>query len=152
MNTISYRPLHPQGFLDLTLADIHGFFVAPFSGSLQRPLLAQNLVRYIQLLGAILTPHSVSFEVWIDGSFCTDKVDPNDVDILVCCSGSEFNAIPAVDQQAFIALIDNQAAKVNFSIDVYFCPNENIQNRSYWRGWFLFDRNENPKGIARVAI
>ncbi len=152
MSTAAYRPLHPQGFLDLPLGGIHGFFVAPFPGSLKRPLLAQNLVNYIGLLDAILKPHGVSFEVWIDGSFCTDKMEPNDVDILVCCSGIELNAIPSAAQQSFGALIDNQSAKVNFSIDAYFCINEDVARRSYWRGWFLFDRDENPKGIARVLV
>ena len=79
-------------------------------------------------------------------------MEPNDVDILVCCSGIELNAIPSAAQQSLKALIDNQSAKVNFSIDAYFCINENVAQRSYWRGWFLFDRDENPKGIARVLV
>ncbi|MFM5047314.1 DUF6932 family protein [Aeromonas veronii] len=152
MTNVAHTPLHPLGFKDLQLVEIYDFFVAPFAGSNRRQPLATNLTLYIQQLAAILTPNNVRFEVWIDGSFCTDKMEPNDVDVLVSCSGADLNGLPVAAQQNLSVLVNNNFTKTNFNIDAYFCPSDDVNNRSYWRGWFLFDRNENPKGVARINL
>ena len=43
-----------------------------------------------------------------------------------------------------------ELSKIRYSIDVLLLPSNDINNRSYWRGWFGFSRNEQPKGIPRL--
>jgi hypothetical protein len=49
-------------------------------------------------------------------------------------------------------LLDKPSSKSRFGCDVYFAPSDDSALRSYWRGWFGFDRDENPKGLARITV
>jgi hypothetical protein len=79
----SHTPMFPPGLHDLSEAELHDQFVDGFPTSSTREGLSKGLSLYIQAL----KPIGVSFEIWIDGSFTTDKMDPADVDI-VGASGS----------------------------------------------------------------
>lgn len=47
--------------------------------------------------------------------------------------------------------IDQKTTKLRYECDAYFIL-DNINDKSYWRGLFGFDRNEKPKGIARIMV
>ncbi|WP_155987711.1 hypothetical protein [Thioalkalivibrio sp. ALE28] len=142
------EPLLEPGLHDFELGEIGNHFLEDFADSTTRPALIANLEAYAKLfldLGA-------SVELWLDGSFTTKKVDPNDIDLVVFSSEAEVNALPPREQSLLKALLDHATIKKRFGLDVYFCVAENQQMRSYWRGWFGFDRNEEPKGIARIMV
>ncbi|SIQ14053.1 DUF6932 family protein [Marinobacterium stanieri] len=147
-----YPPLFPPGFHDIAIADIHSLFVAPFRDNSRRTMLSKKLMEYIDDLQSVLQPHGVAGELWIDGSFGTEKIHPDDVDLIVFIPGADLNSLPPHSQQRLQGLLNTSYAKVNYSCDAYFCVTEDQPQRSYWRGWFMFDRDEQPKGIARVTI
>jgi hypothetical protein len=91
----------------------------------------------------------ISFEIWIDGSFTTNKTNPNDIDLVVFADGNSFNQLEIEKQQSLRRLFDRDETRRVFGLDVLFCPSEDNNGRSYWRGWYGFDRNEKPKGIAK---
>lgn len=151
------KPTHPSlfattGFNDIDKSDIHDRFVSPFPSSVRRPMLATKLREYIDRLQQLVAPHGLNLEIWIDGSFVTEKQEPDDVDIVVSGRRCEIDTLPIMLQHPLQVLLDNNFTKVNYNCDVYFCDSDNDQNRSYWRGWFLFDREEQPKGVARVHL
>jgi len=90
--------------------------------------------------------------VWLDGSFSTEKIDPNDVDLVVFADPVEINKLPPSLQTYLRGLFDRATSKRQYGCDVLFAPSSDTTMRSYWRGWYGFDRLEQPKGIARLAV
>ena len=129
-------------------SDLAARFVDSFAASnTRRPLLA-GLKSF---LGA-LRGAGVAFEVWLDGSFCTEKLDPNDVDLVVFADPAELNKLDLAKQTYLSAILDRTNARRQFGCDVLFAPSNNLDLRSYWRGWYGFDRREQPKGIVCLMV
>jgi len=141
-------PLLSPGLHDFDLSEIGTFFLNDFPNSKTRKPLINGLVKFIEKLVDVGVP----IELWIDGSFTTSKTNPNDIDLVVFSPSSILNSLPHNKQKQFQVLVDRETVKFNFGCDVLFCPSESQKMRSYWRGWYGFDRNENPKGIARVVV
>jgi len=136
------------GLHDFDLSEIGNHFLSGFSGSKTRKQLIDGLKAFI----AQLTNIGIPIEIWIDGSFTTKKENPNDIDLVLFSPASILNALPPDKQLLFKVLIDRPTIRNKFGCDVLFCPSEHSVLRSYWRGWYGFDRNEKPKGIARVKV
>lgn len=145
---MSHPPLLPPGLHPMDEAQLEAHFVDPFNGSATRRTLVSGLRTYLNALRRA----GVTFEVWLDGSFTTQKVDPNDVDLVVFADPAELNRLPPALQTYLRGLFDRTSAKRQFGCDVLFAPSSDPNLRSYWRGWYGFDRLEQPKGIARLAV
>lgn len=145
---MEHSPLLPPGIHDVHEPELGNHFLKKFPTSTTRAKLVNGLQRYI----ALLKSHGVKFELWIDGSFTTEKVDPNDIDLVVFFDFKELDALPPDAQRRLTGLVDRHTAKKNFGCDVLVSNKDDHDHRSYWRGWYGFDRNENPKGIARIAV
>lgn len=145
---MEHSPLLPPGIHDVLEPELTNHFLQNFPTSKTRASLIQGLQRYLALLKAV----GVKFEMWIDGSFTTEKVDPGDIDLVVFFDFNELNELPPETQARLVGLVDRHTAKQNFGCDVLMANKDDDNHRSYWRGWYGFDRNENPKGIARVAV
>ena len=92
------------------------------------------------------------FEVWLDGSFCTEKVNPNDIDLVVFADPTELNGLDPATQSHLSGLLDRANARRQFGCDVLFAQSNDMNMRSYWRGWYGFDRSEQPKGIVCLTV
>ena len=142
------NPLLPPGIHDVDPSELDNHFLSAFESSRTRRDLIDGFHRYIEAL----MKHAIRFEIWLDGSFVTSKEDPNDIDLVVFAPASELNALPQEDQNRLRGLFDRASIKKVFGCDVLFSVAENENMRSYWRGWYGYDRNEQPKGIARVIL
>lgn len=142
------QPILEPGLHDFEMSEIGNHFLQDFPESKTRRVLIEGLNSFVGYLLDVGVP----IELWIDGSFTTRKTDPNDIDLVLFSSATILNTLPREKQQLFQALTDRPTVKRNFGCDVLFCPSENQDLRSYWRGWYGFDRNEQPKGIVRVMV
>ncbi len=145
---MAHKPLLAPGLHDIEESDLDNHFLSNFAGTKTRATLIQGFKQYLQAL----RQYGVQFEVWIDGSFATDKRDPSDIDLVVFASGAELNALPPHSQTSLRSLFDRVNIKHTLGCDVLFSVSEDANARSYWRGWYGFDRDEQPKGIARVRV
>ena len=145
---MSHKPLFPPGIHDISEADLENHFLSRFPSSSTRKNLISGFKKYLMSLRSI----GVKFEVWIDGSFTTEKEDPSDIDLVVFGSEAEINHLPDPRKNQLRALFDRVSIKNAIGCDVLFSVSENQNMRSYWRGWYGFDRDENPKGIARIEV
>lgn len=141
-------PLLNAGIHDFNRSDLEKTFLQAFPSSNTRRSLIHGLNSYIEQLSKF----NIEIEMWLDGSFTTNKLNPNDIDLVMFAAESDVNRLPPFEQQKLAALLDNRSVRTKFGCDVYFSPKENSNMRSYWRGWFGFDRDENAKGIARVMV
>jgi hypothetical protein len=145
---MEYSPLYQAGFQDIPLTQLEATFLTPFEEKARRELL---LIRFQALLDKF-NETGLKAEIWIDGSFATQKPDPNDIDIIFFVDAIEANKL-SPDLQAILEELNNRAlSQIRYYCDVFILPNNNPDNRSYWRGWFGFSRDEQPKGIIRLFI
>ena len=149
MNTfMTEKPLLPPGLHDLQLSDIDNHFLSKFPMSTTRKPLIDGLEKFVSYLQGVGVP----IELWIDGSFTTSKLNPNDIDLVIFSPSSKLNSLTNDKKRTFANLTDRASVRKRFGCDVLFCPAEDMNVRSYWRGWYGLDRKEQPKGIARLVI
>lgn len=143
-----HPPLFAPGFHDINEADIPRFFVEPFNEKDRREKLAAGLAQLLEKLKEL----ALKFEVWLDGSFATEKPEPEDIDVAVFFDINAVNALDDDGKRALEVLSIQVDTKVRYNCHIYFIPNHDPNIRSYWRGWFGFARGEVPKGIPRMFV
>lgn len=141
------------GFHDCTYDEFCSTLVDEFPTSQRRRLIADTLLDFSSEVFSIGIP----YEFWVDGSYVTSKINPNDADIILFFQYQHMNAINP--------LRDTFRKKYYGILDIYFwyaVSPENqkivspadyckiVNTRNYWRGQFGFDREDNPKGIVRL--
>ncbi|MCF6129066.1 hypothetical protein L1S35_05225 [Flavobacterium sp. AS60] len=148
MTKPEFEPIFPPGFHTIDLNQLDELFVTNFEDNSKRQTLVNQLRNFLNELSKINT----NFEIWLDGSFTTLKIEPEDIDILVVYNANKLNLLPN-DQKVIVnSLLGNRTAtKIRYNIDVLICADDDVNNRSYWRGWFGYSRSEQPKGIAKFT-
>jgi hypothetical protein len=106
-----------------------------------------------------LTEESIKSEVWIDGSFLTTKIDPDDVDIVVIIEAQHVPVDTAASAWEILQRIVDQDFDQPLRCDSYlYCdvPSghpqylENEVWRAYWIRPFCFTRKTETKGLVVV--
>lgn len=145
---MEFEPLLAAGIHDITKSDLSNHFVTPFANQEKRLKLIERFNFLIEKVEEI----GISFEVWINGSFVTNKEEPNDIDMAFFYDPIAANALPHDKKLILAEVANNSISKYRYNCDVYFLPNNKVDLRSYWRGWFGFTRTEKAKGFARLTI
>jgi len=155
----SYPPLFIAGFHDLSDDELREKCVTDFPASERRDMLYCNLIQLMSFFRLINQTYRIVEEVWVDGSFTTSKMEPDDVDILIVFDFQALNGLPVQMQPQVQAMLNRQYVKQNFNIDLLLLVKNHPdvdydydEKRSYWRGWFGFDRQESAKGLVRIAL
>ncbi len=98
-------------------------------------------------------------EQWLDGSYVTTKVDPEDIDIVVHLDGVEVETLDTTAEFTLQALVAGKATQATWRCDSYPLveypadhPLRAIfeRQRDYRTEFFGKDRDGTPKGIVRV--
>ena len=152
-----FPPLLQPGLHDMSAGDMKALVVDNFPLSTRRAMLWQNLTALIDQLKALSMP----CKVWVDGSFLTEKIDPDDVDFV-----ADFpihvieNATPA--QEALLnQLVAHAFCKIQklHSFVMFDAPivhkdyatSSNIHEQ--WKRDFGFSYvKKTPKGIAVFKV
>jgi hypothetical protein len=141
--------LPTKGIVDYDLPAFEAAFVASFPASTRRPAIFARFLVLLETLRSI----GLSCEAWLDGSFLTEKTDPDDIDIALLTDNAILGrlSLPALD--TFNYLIDNHAdTKARYLCDLYSINRDDFNDRVYWRGLFGFTRIDEPKGFVRLQI
>ena len=136
------------GLHEIDKDEFENLFVKQFSTSQTRQIIYNSLVQWKNQL----TSHYRIYEIWVDGSFVTNKTNPNDVDVVVFVHAQDYMKLAQnwesvrsanrIDAYMTLAICDESKKALEES--QYW---EFVNNRNYWRGQFGFDRNDLPKGI-----
>lgn len=143
-----YTPLFAPGFHDVDEGELDRLFADPFPES---PTRGDILIGLKTVL-SILRGTNIGYEIWLDGSFTTQKPDPADVDMTIWFDPADVQNLAVEHKITLDELTDTNRSKLRYMCDTYLLRNDNEMLRSYWRGWFGFSRLEDPKGIARLFI
>lgn len=146
---MGYEPILDPGLHDFSENEIENQFLSDFGSSTTRQPLINGLKNFFE----VLKNCGIRFEVWLDGSFTTTKENPGDIDLVVFAEPDDMNRLPDMHKGILQAIFGDRAGtKSRFGCDVLFAPADDVTARSYWRGWYGFDRDENPKGIAKICL
>ncbi len=143
----------PAGIHDYDFATFEKEFIAEFPSSQTRSRIMDSLKGMLLFL---YHEGYAPYEIWIDGSYVTNKINPNDVDVVIFLPWAEFNGKPMdktqfpsgddVDCYFSVAVMDEN----QLSLSPRDCG-EVVNQRNYWRGQFGFDRDDKPKGIVSLS-
>ena len=145
-----YKPLLPSGIKDISLGELDSLFLKPFGINPIRKRLLANLRRYLTKLQKIGIP----FEVWIDGSFVTNKPEPNDIDLVIGVHKGDIAALLASQLELLEGLTyKRKRINLQYGIDVYVVNLESEPERQKWISNFSIGASkEEQKGIFRIKF
>lgn len=129
----------------MALEDLKLRFVDPFPHSIRRGVIFD---KFSQFLKDILCLNFVT-ELWLNGSFVTEKPEPGDIDVVAFYDADKANRLNGSHREF---LLDIELIQLKFFTDIRFVKNNDENKRSYWRGWYGFARNEKPKGFVCLNI
>lgn len=160
---------YQAGIHKLTLDEFKNNFVNPFGESTSRKRIYENFLDFF--FSEYITPfHSVISRVWIDGSFTTSKLNPNDIDWIIFLKFKNDEEFNLTNQFMKLYKKSLKAFAYNYDCDLYIIydkdevsmPNINDETKyflqnidlmfKYWMGQFTFDRKQNPKGIFELTF
>ena len=144
-----FPPLLDPGFHDLDLKQVEDLCVTQFSNNDRRGKIWERFNAFLNQLRST----GLDYELWLDGSFLTEKDTPADIDAVVFYDPIAVNLLPANHRATLGRLFtDRQVTKLRYLTDAFFIPNVDPNDRMYWRGCFGFDRHDNPKGFVRFNL
>jgi hypothetical protein len=138
----------------MTVADLRDLTVAPFPNSATRAQLFSELERLIDDLDKA----AVVCELWIDGSFLTQKLDPGDIDLSFA---AWINHLETLDPtiQAWILANLNGGYAYSPVLDTYFCarflredPRYSADKSAYWGEKWVKDWEDWLKGYVVIKL
>jgi hypothetical protein len=148
-----YPPLFAPGFHYMTVSEIWERCVHDFPLSSTRAAIMDGLEAVVARVVSI----GIEGELWVDGSFVTEKIDPRDADIVLRIA-AELYGVP--EKREVINWI-NSNLKDSHRCDSYtlseYPPSDPLYpegelDRSYWHRQFGFSRGLEYKGIAVIAL
>lgn len=143
---MEFEPIFPPGFHDIEIEQVDDLFVNSFPNNERRRYLTDRFKAFIERFLDL----GLSAEIWLDGSYSTAKPEPDDIDILLVFNPIEINSLPVEKHPILNELFNRELSKIRYNLDVLLLPSDDVNKRSYWRGWFGYSRTEIPKGIPRI--
>lgn len=149
MREREFPPLLANGFKDITEAELHSEFVAPFNhGHGHRTDLLINFGQFLNQFKEL----NLTAEVWIDGSFATTAPDPSDIDVVFYFKPEEVDSLEEEKKQKFERLFQSRKFMKNlYKVEVHYGTIGNDLDYQQWQRTFgTYYDNVTPKGIFRM--
>lgn len=145
----------PPGIIKITSDDFKKIFVEDFSGSESRPTIYDSYSTYCS---DFKNQISQKFDQWLNGSYTTTKLNPNDIDLInIVLVDDELNSKGEI-LRSFLSV---GGSKDKYLVDGYFIPvydkadpRREITEHwlSHWADFFGHDRMRRPKALIEVPI
>ena len=151
MRTEEYKPLHPNGFKDISEADMYAEFVQPFNNGREHRI--NLLINFGQFLNEV-KELGLEAEVWIDGSFVTYAPDPSDVDAVFYFDGEKVNTLRDDKKELFDKLFQSRKMIKNlYKVEAFYAQrNDEREIREWSKVFGTYYDNKTPKGIFRLYL
>ena len=102
-----------------------------------------------------LNQKAMPMEIWVDGSFVTEKLNPADVDVVAKVDGKDYDASTQAQRDVLKWLVGTDLRQQfmchSFAFVQYepghLLAAEGEWWRAYWLRQFGFNRNNEPRGL-----
>lgn len=156
----------PPGSHEVTFDNAKEVFVNAFPDSKTR---LQNWNCFIEYIKNLINLGIKDMQLWIDGSFVTNKTNPNDIDCVIYIDIQILNSLN-VQQQSILSDVlipgnveSREIIKDAFHTDPYLLldlvdvpshPAYDIMmaRKTYWENWWGHDRQGNAKGYIILSV
>jgi hypothetical protein len=146
-----HPPLLAQGFKDIRLDELKPTFLSPFPSSITRINILRKFKHWVKKVKQL----NVRCEIWVDGSFATEKIDPQDIDIVLFINSADIRKL-SVAKKLELEILTNERftekQKKECFCDSYLVFAEDDFGRRYWEKQFGLSRKQTTKGIFRIII
>lgn len=147
-----FPPLLPAGFHQIDPVGRHRLCVDRFPASVTRPRIMKN----IEAIVAQINQHGIQGDIWVDGSFLTEKLNPDDADVALVISADVLRTLDA-SQRGFFNTFKATSLYDAYRIDNYgvAIDSNNPSGEwlyAYWLRQFGFSRTDKPKGILKITV
>ena len=134
----------PSGIFKATIDDVITFFGG--NKSLKRKTLGKSLRDFYSFVKPFAKV------IYVDGSFVTSKLSPNDIDLFVIISNKVRQNLPLY--RSFAGFLDKQGIR---KLHVKVCFETELDNIAYWENWYTRTRkdengNQFSKGIISLEL
>lgn len=145
----------PEGIQEFQFSEFKTIFVENFNNSISRKLIFEKYEEYIS---DFKNQIGNEFKNWVNGSYTTTKIEPNDIDIVNIVEHTEELNNKFDELQEFLTV---GGSKEKYKVDGYFVPIYPIddprfafteQNLKYWANWFGHDRQNRPKALIELSF
>lgn len=150
----NYGHIKPDRMIPISIKEIESIFVTDFPNSTTRLELFDTLIEYLQKISTLL---KTKMHVFIDGSFVTQKENPNDIDLVIFIDYEVFDENEKILREYRCNLKQRKLA--NYAgIDAYIeklYPLEHPHHHLdylYWLNFFSKDRKGIKKGFLLLEI
>jgi hypothetical protein len=148
------QPLLAPGRHSMTIAYLRVLTVDRFTSSNRRPLIFADLER----LTNYLETQSVICELWVDGSFLTEKEEADDADLTVSAFISDLELLDATLQNWILTTL-NGNKKYSPLLDTYICvrfprddPRRAADKSDYWAEKWGVGWDDRLTGFAVIKL
>jgi len=140
----------------MDMAQLAQLCVDPFPKSKTRANIMKGLSDVLGLLSA----NGIEGDLWVDGSFLTEKPHPKDSDVVLRME-YDFRSRASLAQKQLIRWFGTTDLKPAYQCDSYYfyefpqghaLYSEGEWDRAYWIRQYGFNRSDDPKGIAVIKV
>lgn len=151
-----YPPLLPLGWHPMDMAALRRLCVGRFPMSITRP----GIMDGFEVVVSQLNQSGLRMELWVNGSFVTEKLNPSDVDFLARAEGPHIDAATIAQKRVWQWLAQTDL-KTPHKYDAYTLsehPEGHVLGefsewrRAYWLRQFGFSRGDDEKGLAVIRL
>ena len=148
----------PEGIHHITEDEFHDFFCVNFPASETRPDIDAGYTEFRQVLTAIIPSRH-----WVDGSFVEDKINPNDVDVIVWVDSRQFIALSKANHDFLFGIFNDPIKSCKYIyrthafLEPIFHPGDGqygyYKSRlDYWRRWLSTTASGDSKGMISLGL
>ena len=152
-----FPPLLDLGWHPMSLAALRRLCVDPFPSSATRePIMAG-----LEAVAARLVQAGVVGDLWIDGSFLTEKINPKDSDVALCINSPSMHDFGLPERRDAVKWVNGNLKETPLLCNSYVIFTYPIvhclwDDGEWWKIWYAkqfgFSREDDPKGIVIVSI
>lgn len=146
---IIYPCLLDPGIHKISLENLEKTVLNPFQDKRTRANLCNRLRALIQELEA----YQVEMIIWLDGSFCSKKPHPSDIDIVLFLNEEDLNKLLSEKYNELLSFLENRnTIRARYGCDLFFNTMSEIDRFHYWRSLFSYNQLSEAKGFIQLRV
>ena len=146
---VIYPNLLAPGIHKLTIESLEQTVLIPFQEKRTRNNLCNRLRAFVQELEA----YQIEMIIWLDGSFCSKKPHPSDIDIVLFLNEEDLNKLSSEKYDELLSFLENRnTIRARYGCDLFFNTMSEEDRYHYWRSLFSYNQLSEAKGFIQLRV
>lgn len=146
---VIYPNLLDPGVHKISLETLEQTVLVPFQEKRTRSYLCNRLRSLIQEL----QQYKIEMIMWIDGSFCSTKPHPSDIDVVLFLNEDNLNKLSSEKYDQLLSLLSNRnTIRARYGCDLYFDRLNDVNRAQYWQKYFSSNQLSEAKGFIQIRV